>query len=619
MPGIVTVISKKRGTPAGEIAKDVSGVLYRRESYRQESVDSEGFSLRLLYGRKDSRGLIDNPAFTCTWWGRPLLNDRILTVSDLENRDFNPDDPAGFLTELQGHFQLVFHSKSRQQTVVFADKISTHPHYYTETDDFIAVSPEAMSLLALKKYGWNSTLREGALQEFIANGFLWGDGTYLNEIERLSSGTFVTCSREGTAKTRYWQMTFSRRSAGKLELMEGLNKTVETDIKHLPPGKAILTLSGGYDSRALLGLMKKNGRMFDSISYTFGLPYSDDSDAGVGRYFAHKSGIVHHFHQADLRTAETVIDNLQGCITASGGESDAACSQDALLGAGFYSGLLDNFDYLVRGDELWGWEDHAVSRRMAFYEATLLNLNENPQPMKLLTKESFRQGIDYIKQQRIKYGAEFERPFGDFNSLKDTLYWRHKQSRLMGNMAYYRRCHLPHYAPFLFDNVINYMITVGSRHRINKNLFMDTMKKEYPGLFLDPNIPYSHGPKITKYELLYQSRTFTGFLKKILTAEAPQSFLNIFDESKFVPWVETTLAPKPRLTMDDFRQNVQTSPLRAAAARMIRKNRFLLGYTKSLLVKKGTVEMPYWQRDTSHIFRLAVMALALKRIEDSSM
>ena len=618
MPGIVTVISKNKSAPAVKIAAGVSGAMYRRDSYREKSAASEGFALTLLYGPKDSAELIDNPVFICAWWGRPLLNGRLLSVADLENRDFNPDDPAGFLNELQGHFQLVFHSKSRRQTVVFADKISTHPHYYTETDDYIAISPEAMSLLSLQEYGWNSSLREGALWEFAANGFLWGDSTYVNEIARLSPGTFLNCSRGGTAQTRYWQMTFPRRSPGKIELMEGLSREIETDIRRLPPGKAILTLSGGYDSRALLGLMNKNGRMFESISYTFGIPYSDDSDAGVGRYFAHKSGIVHHFHQADLRSAETVIGNLQGCITASGGESDASCSQDALLGAGFYSGLLENFDYLVRGDELWGWEDHAVSRRMAFYEATLLNLNENPQPVRLLTKASYRQGIDYIRQQRIKYSGEFARPCGDYNSLKDTLYWRHKQARLMGNMAYYRRCHLPHYAPFLFDNVINYMKNVGSRYRINKNLFMDTMKKDYPGLFLDTNIPYSYGPKITKYELLYQSRAFTGFLKKALTADAPQSFRNIFDESKFVPWVEKTLAPKPRLTLDDFSQNVESNPLRSAAARTIRKNRYLLGYTKSLLVKKGTVEMPYWQRDTSHIFRLAVMALALKRIEDRS-
>ena len=615
MPGIIAVISKKKGVPASEIAEDVSGVLYRRESYRRESAGAEGISLRLISGPKDSRGLVDNPDFICAWWGLPLIGGNELSSDDLGKSVFSPDNPADFLRKLQGHYQLVYYHKSRRECYIFADKISTHPHYYTETDDYIAVSPETLSLLALKKYGWNPTIREGAAYEFIANGFLWGDGTYLNEVERLGPGMYLVCSPEGMTKHQNWAMTFARKSARKSQLIDGLSSALDDDIARLPAGKAIITLSGGYDSRALLGLMKSADRDFETLSYNFGLPFTENSDAGVGKYFASKTGAVHHFHQADLTKAEILIRNIEDSICASGGESDTATSQDALLGADFYGGIAEKYDYILRGDEVWGWEDHVIGRRMAFYEATLINLDEIIQPGKLLKPVKYREGIDYILDQRDKYTSEFKGEFSDYDALKDILYFRHRQPRVIANMAYYRRCFIPHYAPFLFDTTVDFLKTIASKYRVNKNLFIELMKRRFPELFLDPNLPHSHGPKITKYEMLYSNPEFTGFLKKELLDEPSSLLARLFDEDRFSVWVSETLKPLSRSKKPAFEGIVKPNPLRSIAAKAVRRNRYLTARSKAFLLKHRAAEMPYSQSDASHLFRLAVLSLSLKKYE----
>lgn len=614
MPGTIIVLPKKAGIPVSNIADSIQNALFGILSLRIDAKAADTIQVRITAGEKDSSGTVDTRDCFIAWIGKPLFKGAPISRENIPLDIDKETRVVEFVRGLQGHFQIVFYFIKKKEMYLFSDKISTHPFYYTETDDFHAVSPEAKSLLTLKEYDWKPTIRMGAIREFIANGFIWGDETYFNEIKRLGPGAYLKISSEGVQQKQYWRMVFEGLGGNKADLKRRLYEALRRDIELMPKGKAILTLSGGYDSRAILGLMKETGLDFRTVSYTFGLPYSDDSDAGVGRYFAEKSGVPFQFHQADISNGERVIADIEACIEATGGESDASCAQDALLGREFYRNLGAEYDYLLRGDELFGWEDHCINKRMACYEATLLNLNESPQPRKYLIPQAFSEGVDYIDGIRDKFSEEFSSFYHNFDELKDSLYWRHRQARLMGNMAYFRRSFIPHYAPFLFENTIETIKSVPSKYRINKNLFKETMRDCYPELFGDTNIPYGQGSKITKYELLFQNEALKSYIRDNLIVNPPSILADMLDMDLFITWVEKTLAIRS-ISEKNISERVKSNPIRSLAAKVIRKNRTLLAYSKAYFVRRGDVEMPYWQRDTSHIFRLLVLASALKKLE----
>jgi len=121
-----------------------------------------------------------------------------------------------------------------------------------------------------------------------------------------------------------------------------------------------------------------------------------------------------------------------------------------------------------------------LNQEMAFWQCFLFNLDEFSQPKRILKSESFSHALQYLKALRKCLAAEFRGETSALNDLKDYLYWRHRESRLLQNMAYFRRCYLPHFAPFLFDHTLAVIRTIPGKLRIQKTLFLEMARTEFP-------------------------------------------------------------------------------------------------------------------------------------------
>jgi len=613
VPGIILTYNKKPNSGGFQnISNDIAQRMYNREEFLSEDIEQNNkISFKLICRNNDYAGISKSDEGFIAWFGRPLykgnsFDERIFRVVEkiIDNNGID-----ALMGDISGHFHLAIYLKESGMCYVVCDKTSTQPFYYAETSDFISFSPEPLTFKALKKYNWRPSIRAEAVFEYMASGYLWGDKCFFKEVKRLGPGQFACIDRNGIEINSYWKMTFKPNQKTEQSLISELSKAIQKDISDLPQGKKILTLSGGYDSRALLGLLKDADSKLNTISYSFGLKANKGMDMDVGEYYADKTGVSHSYYHSEIDDSSHLISNINHAILATGGENYLSIFQDAFLGIEFYKDLAKNYDYMIRGDEVWGWGDLAVSNNMAFWESRLFNLNEILHPKKIMKTDAFDRGLEYIEEQRQKFIEECMEPDISANDLKDYLYWRHREARLLQNMAYFRRCYIPHFAPFLFDRTLDVIKRTPSRFRVQKNLFISMCKKMFPDLFLDKKAISPHASDVNDFNFLYKDKRFHSFIKGVLLEYDSDVFNDIFDRKSFESWIDNILDGD----FEDVGKLRRKHDLKRLAISLIGRSNYLKGYMKSFMVKNGMNTFPVL--NVNYLFRLVVLSLALQEYD----
>jgi len=613
MPGVVLAYSKKSSNNTiTNICSEIAGRMYSREEFHFQDVGCDGriFS-KLLCRENDYSGISDSEEGFIVWFGRPLYKGKTLDEKSFTGiKDvIYSNGISDLLNDMSGHFQLVVFLKESKQCYVACDKASTHPIYYVETEEFIVFSPEPTTFKALNKYKWSPTVRRGAVFEYMASGYLWGDECFYDQVKRLGPGQLACIFEDGVKISSYWKMTFDQSEKTEQSLITELYEAIQRDIRNLPKGKKVLTLSGGYDSRALLGFLKNSDEQFDTVSYSFGSQANKGMDIDVGGYYADKVGASHSYYRASLDDDSRLIADIKDTVLATGGENYLSVFQDAFLGREFYGNLAEKYDYMIRGDEVWGWGDLAVNYDMAFWESRMFNLNEIMHPKKIMKPEMLERGVEYIRKLRKEFIEECGEPNISANDLKDYLYWRHREARLVQSMAYYRRCYVPHFAPFLFDRTLSVIKRTPSKHRIQKNLFMNMGKKMFPELFLDNKAISPHSSDVNNFKFLYKDKKFRSFVKGALLESGSDTFNELFDRKMFERWIDRILDGDPA----DVCKLRRKHDLKRLAVSFIGRSSYLKGQMKALTVKKDINTFPVLE--VNYLFRLVVLSLALKEYE----
>jgi len=610
VPGIIAVFGNRQAQHLCGIADSIAEQMYESlHLARCRVIESNGLALMILHTGNDFFGTFAAGDWTIAWYGRAAYNGRPIGPEIIP--DLDRLWPAGLHAELayhfQGNFQAAIYSKSRHELLVLSDRISTHALYTTETEEWTAIVPETLTLRALTAYGWRPSIREGAVFEFMASGYLWGDGTYWNEVRFLGPGRYLLCRPEGAVSGSYWEMSYTPSTESPGTLGSRLYAAIGQDFDTLPTGRPILTLSGGSDSRSLLGFLHARGIPCTAVSYNFGDAYTA-SDAGVGKYYAEKLGQPHFFFDADLSSPSRLIEDIRSVIAATGGESDGPASQDAFLGREFYKNLAAEYDYLLRGDELWGRALHAASLNAAFLAPHLYTMTEFRQPEAIMRPEQYSNAVSYLENLRRIYTDEFKPSPDGMNEFRDYLFWRHRQARFLQNMAYFRRTYIPQITPFLLDATVAITMIIPGDLRTGKKLFQRMNEDCFPDLFLDGNAPSPYMTEGTRFDRIYQMPEFREFVLDHLIRDPPAALAAVLDPERLEHWMQPILAGTSGIQANNRSYNVMRF-----FKGMVNRNKKIAGYLESLLIRSGRVRYPYL--DSKYLFRLLVLSLALREYE----
>lgn len=207
------------------------------------------------------------------------------------------DDWKQGLLGLNGFYAIVL----RKESKVFAavDRIRSIPIFYGQLGQDIFISDDTRWVKEkVKDFAVDSL----AHQEFLLTGFITGQETLFPNIKQIQAGEVVLFGIDETGQIKkeakryysYLHTNYFEKDEQELYLkLDDILTSVFHRLIHYASGRTIaVPLSGGYDSRLIVLMLKKLGYE-NIIAFSYGKP--ENEEAEISRFIAGKLGIKWEF------------------------------------------------------------------------------------------------------------------------------------------------------------------------------------------------------------------------------------------------------------------------------------------------------------------------------------
>jgi asparagine synthase (glutamine-hydrolysing) len=214
-----------------------------------------------------------------------------------------------FLDRLNGFFAFVIWDACLRRLFGAVDRIGIKPLYLAEPGGGLALASELKTLLLVP--GVERELDPQSLFHYLSLRFVPGPATILRGVRRLEPGHAFAYDVDARALRtwRWWSLAFRPGAGGdwpervREQLRVSARRWTLSDVPYA------VSLSGGLDSSALVGLLADDGVRLSTYSLGFG----DDDELPVARALAERWGTDHHELVVD---ADELLDDLLAMVWA---------------------------------------------------------------------------------------------------------------------------------------------------------------------------------------------------------------------------------------------------------------------------------------------------------------
>lgn len=200
------------------------------------------------------------------------------------------------LTFLNGFWSIVCHGGN--YLVAAVDRIRSIPIFYGQSHGQVYLSDDAEWVR--RKVG-DDEMDPVARDEFQLAGYVTGQDTLFPNVKQLQAGEMLRINCTGVEPeletSRYYRFTHTEpENWDEPTLRKELDRVTETSIQRLieyANGRQIVVpLSGGYDSRLIVTMLKRLGYK-NILAFTYGVPGNKESE--YSRKVADVLGVKWHF------------------------------------------------------------------------------------------------------------------------------------------------------------------------------------------------------------------------------------------------------------------------------------------------------------------------------------
>lgn len=221
---------------------------------------------------------------------------------------------------LDGSFSGGIVDKAKRKLFLFTDPVGLDPLYYCHGNGWLGFSSEIKSLLEIPNF--RKDVDGETLLDLWTYGFVSGNKTPFKQAQLLAAGTILSLDF-ATFEISFitycaiidWFADSFHHSSTLEEVSGAFSRAVECRSNDFQKTRLGLSLSGGLDSRAILGGLGERARGF--VSYTLGLPGC--ADERLAQKMALLLGTAHTFvpiTDSDLKDFESLASMM---ITLSDG------------------------------------------------------------------------------------------------------------------------------------------------------------------------------------------------------------------------------------------------------------------------------------------------------------
>jgi asparagine synthetase B (glutamine-hydrolysing) len=425
-----------------------------------------------------------------------------------------------WLRDLGGFHSLAVRDDGFGGYRVAADRRGSQPVYYAEAGGFLCFAPEVGALFHLP--GMPRGADYGALGSLISSGHLLEDTTLFTAIRRLEGGNVLEVKDGRVEKRRYWRFSPGARGRNAEESLLGdlgrlIGQSVESCLSHDPAGTLIF-LSGGCDSRVILGCARSAGRL-QTVSWGVD-NHRHGTDAEVAERLAAACGSKHFFLR---RRLDDFGEMFEEASLVTEGQSDVAVfhPQEFRL-------MRDirrrGFRRVVRGDETFGWKRMNFSRLGAFAHVGLRRFGDIEGLAGFFRPEAARKLAErnVVLADRVLSADEA----CSENQRKDILYFNQRLQNYLNSCASFKQRLFEHLNPLLADEVLDFLSLVPDHLREDKRLFRTLLARQFPDLHA---IGYAESDGLEDWSDLWRKETPVRSYLALQLADARSAVWQIYD------------------------------------------------------------------------------------------
>ena len=399
------------------------------------------------------------------------------------------------LADLNGSFCLLIHNPHRNETLIAVDRFASRPVLYQVKQGQLVIAPDLRCFVESGSAPRKAS--PSALAAMLNSSHVLDEDTYVEGVRFLRGGWALRFTEGVTEPVQYWDYALSAEGDEGQETYRKHLKSLllEAVARRLRDRPAMgLFLSGGVDSRALLGACMELGYKAELFSYS--RRQQSGSDAEIAKALAMKAGMPFHLVPYD---PSPILAGIHESTPAFNGMRGTIYEADAL------NQIRGQVDTVLLGDESFGWLPHALANEdSVFSRIGIHRLEKNPVWRGLLTETSY-------ERLASANATSFERlsarcPITDLHDRKDYFYTTERlvrnivlgRSYLNGFVARVR-------SPWLDKDVVDFVRKLPVQYRLGKSLYESTVRLMFPHLF--------DLPTATSSGEFSESMIFRGMLK----------------------------------------------------------------------------------------------------------
>jgi len=374
-------------------------------------------------------------------------NSYISLVGHIENKDIiysslcNDLDNEKFCRllkeEIQGFFAIII--KKDDQLYAAVDHIRSHPLFFAKDEFNFYISDSAEWVRNQVK---DLEMDPIAKEEFQLAGYVTGNDTLYPNVKQLQAGEFLVFKNNGYEIKEYYSFDhlepkYYDQKDLKDQLEDAADKAIMNLINYAKGRQIVVPLSGGYDSRLIVTLLKKF-KYNNIITFTYGVNGSKEAtysklvadSLGLDWYFIEYSESIWNEWAQDEDNIEyqsycsnlSSIPHLQDCIAVKKLKNKGILNDNAIFVPGHSGDMLAGShipDYI-----------HENYKKIYSKDNLIKHLFEKHYSLK---KKSDIQAGEYMKKISEIIGSKDYYDAYEFSNQCEKFNWKNRQSKFICN------------------------------------------------------------------------------------------------------------------------------------------------------------------------------------------
>lgn len=381
--------------------------------------------------------------------------------------------------------------------------------YYKDERIFIASTSQRAIVLILGSYQFDDRVVPWMLSAGMLGSFSWDRRVTcvpIDSVVRLSRSNWTLTTSSTPINFSCTDLSDSRYE----ELLE--NALEETfGALNIDYSAWALPLSGGYDSRAILCYLLKNGASEKKLRcVTWGLESSlaeHGTDAYIAKALASRLNVSHSFHPTDMSvdSAKEIVDrfilNGEGRIDHLAGYTDGFQIWKTL----FENGVAG----VIRGDE--GFGCLAVASPNVVLRSIGIALCSDFSNLR--NCEAFELSDQRIPSHLQRRGAE------SFSTWRDRLYHEHRIPAILAALSDLKLAYVEEMNPLLSRKILTVVRCLPDHLRTDKSLFKRIVAK------IGPKVDLATAGATASPENILRQRGIVEVLRSEIDSERARSLV----------------------------------------------------------------------------------------------